>query len=125
MLSREQLIKSCKENHLTSLLCAQGYEATEDCNAMVAKWYGAELLDEFVDEIWDSGITIKNARIAEYIGRTKVAEFYQTTCAKDVEEFISECSTGFSGTPIDGSPFTRDDSDDYAREYWEAHHVED
>lgn len=222
MLSREQLIKSCQENHLTSLLCEQGYEATEedvlndnpelaedddtavypspdcqkeralkesvmtrmlqenldfgplmetddeterddhpermearcdiveaiaerwvdgyfytgkkkcelqlaqeDCNAMVAKWYGAELLDEFVDEIWDSGITIKNARIAEYIGRTKVAEFYQTTCAKDVEEFISECSTGFSGTPIDGSPFTRDDSDDYAREYWEAHHVED
>ena len=222
MLSREQLIKSCKENHLTSLLCAQGYEATEedvlndnpelaedddtavypsqenqkerdlkeavmirmlqetldfgplmetddeterddhpermearcdiveaiaerwvdgyfytgkkkrelqlaqaDCDAMVAKWYGAELLDDFVDEIWDSGITIKNERIAEYIGRTKIAEFYQTTCAKDVEEFISECSTGFSGTPIDGSPFTRDDSDDYAREYWEVHHVED
>ena len=30
MLSREQLIKSCQENHLTSLLCAQGYEATEE-----------------------------------------------------------------------------------------------
>lgn len=78
-----------------------------------------------LDEIWYSGITIKNERIAEYIGRTKVAEFYQTTCAKDVEEFMSECSTGFSGTPIDGSPFTPDDSDDYAREYWDAHHVED
>ena len=221
MLSRDQLIKSCKENHLTSLLCAQGYEATEedvlndnpelaadddtavypspatqkerdlkesvmirmlqenldfgplmetddetdrddhpermearcdiieviaerwvggvytgkrkrelqlaqaDCNALVAKWYGAELLDELVDALWATGETITNERVAEYVGRTKIAEFYLTTCAKDVEEFISECSTGFSDTPIDGSPFTRDDSDEYAREYWETHHVED
>ncbi len=221
MLSRKQLIKSCRENHLTSLLCEQGYEATEEdvlndnpelaadddtavypsqetqkerdlkeavmirmlqenldfgplmetddetdrddhpermearcdivekvaerwvegrytgkkkrelelaqnyCESLVTEWYGANLLFDFVDEIWDSGITIQNEQIAEYIGRTKIAEFYKTTCAKDVEEFISECSTGFSGTPIDGSPFTRDDSDDYAREYWETHHVED
>ena len=222
MLSRDQLIKSCNENHLTSLLCCQGYEATEedvlndnpelaadddtavypsqdyqkerdlkeavmirmlqenldfgplmetddeterddhpermearcdiieaiaerwvdgvytgkkwkrelglaqeDCAAMVAKWYGAELLDDFVDEIWDSGITMKSERIAEYIGRTKIAEFFVTTYAKTADEFADECSTGFSGTPIDGSPFSRDDADDYAREYWETHHVED
>jgi hypothetical protein len=96
--------------------------AQADCDELVSKWYGSELLDELVEALWDTGETIKNERIAEYVGRTKIAEFFQTTSAKDVEEFKDECSCGFSGTPIDGSPFDRDASDSYAEEYWEAHH---
>lgn len=216
MLTRQQLIKSCEENHVTSLRCGQGYEATEadvladnpdlhednlmheserfelektikestmfrmlvetldygplmetddetdrddhaermdarcdicdqiaerwvagrytgkakrelelaqaDCHELVSKWYGSELLDEFIDEIWNSETTIQSERIAEYVGRTKIAEFFLTTSAKDVEEFKDECSCGFSGTPIDGSPFDREASDSYAEEYWDAHH---
>jgi len=95
--------------------------AQADCDALVAKWYGSELLDELVEALWDTGETIKSERIAEYVGRTKIAEFFAVTSAKNADEFVEECSTGFSGTPIDGSPFTRDDSDAYAREYWDAH----
>ena len=96
--------------------------AQADCDELVSKWYGFQLLDEFIDEIWNSETTIQSERIAEYVGRTKIAEFFQTTSAKDVEEFKDECSCGFSGTPIDGSPFDRDASDSYAEEYWDAHH---
>lgn len=95
--------------------------AQADCNALVAKWYGSELLDELVEALWATGETIENERIAEYVGRTKIAEFFTTTSAKNADEFAEECSTGFSGSPIDGSPFTRDDSDAYAHEYWDAH----
>lgn len=95
--------------------------AQADCNALVTKWYGSELLDELVEALWATGETIKSERIAEYVGRTKIAEFFTTTSAKNADEFAEECSTGFSGSPIDGSPFTRDDSDAYAHEYWNAH----
>ena len=95
--------------------------AQADCDSLVAKWYGAELLDELVEALWETGETITNERIAEYVGRTKIAEFFTTTSAKNADEFADECSTGFSGSPIDGSPFTRDDSDAYAHEYWDAH----
>ena len=96
-------------------------QAQADCNALVAKWYGSELLDELVEALWATGETITSERIAEYVGRTKIAEFFSTTSAKNADEFAEDCSTGFSGSPIDGSPFTRDDSDAYAHEYWDAH----
>lgn len=102
--------------HHTELELAQA-----DCNDLVTKWYGSELLDELVEALWATGETIENERIAEYVGRTKIAEFFTTTSAKNADEFADECSTGFSGSPIDGSPFTRDDSDAYAHEYWDAH----
>ena len=218
MLSRDQLIRTCQDNNLTSLMCCQGYEATEedvlndnpeldpnsddaqypspevqkerdlkesvmirmlqenldfgplmetddetdrddhpermgarcdiveviaerwvagsysdnyqktelelaqaDCNVLVSKWYGSELLDEIVEALWATGETITNERVAEYVGRTKIAEFFSTTSAKNADEFAEECSTGFSGSPIDGSPFTREASDAYAHEYWDAH----
>ena len=104
------------DRHHTELELAQA-----DCNALVTKWYGSELLDELVEAIWATGETIKSERIAECVGRTKIAEFFTTTSAKNADEFAEECSTGLSGSPIDGSPFTRDDSDAYAHEYWDAH----
>lgn len=104
------------DRHHTELELAQA-----DCNALVTKWYGSELLDELVEALWATGETITSERIAEYVGRTKIAEFFLTTSAKTADEFAEECSTGFSGSPIDGSPFTRDNSDAYAHEYWDAH----
>jgi hypothetical protein len=84
-----------------------------------------ELLAAMAFEIMshtNDDITVEDADVAEFLGKHQIEEFYQTTCAHNVEEFISECTCGLSGSPLDGSPFDCAAAEEYAREYWEAHH---
>jgi hypothetical protein len=104
----------------SELELAQNY-----CESLVTEWYGSTLLFDMAFEIMghtNDDLTVENADVAEYLGRMKIAEFYQITGAHNVEEFISECTCGLSGSPLDGSPFDCAAAEAYAREYWEAHH---
>ena len=99
--------------------------AQDDVRAKVSEWFGGQILDTVVDEIMaktNDQFTVEDPLLAEYIGKTEIEKYFQTTCAKTADEFCSEVSTGFSGSPLDGSPFGAAEAEKYATDYWERHH---
>ncbi len=99
--------------------------AQDDVRAKVTEWFGVQLITTVVDEIMaktNDQFTVEDPLLAEYIGKTEIENYFQTTCAKTAEEFCSEVSTGFSGSPLDGSPFGAAEAEKYAADYWERHH---
>jgi len=101
--------------------------AQYECNRLVDEWYAKRLFEPMAQEIMkhtNDDITVEDADVAEYLGRITIADFFQTTCAKNADEFAEEVTCGLSGSPLDGSPFGAAEAEAYARDYWEAHQPE-
>lgn len=101
--------------------------AKYECNRLVDEWYAKRLFVTMAQEIMNhtnDDITVEDAGVAEYLGRITIADFFQTTCAKNADEFAEEVTCGLSGSPLDGSPFGAAEAEAYARDYWEAHQPE-
>lgn len=76
---------------------------------------------EYFSANWYDGEKITSKTLAEYLGKTKIIELHETSCAATFDDFWSEVNTYFSGSVLDGSPFEADNAHDYAKFTWDRY----
>ena len=79
----------------------------------------AQTFDEILSHTNDE-IVISDSEVAEALGKYAIDDAFHVTDARNEDEFVDEATSILSGSPLDGSPFTASDAEDYARELWNA-----
>ena len=79
----------------------------------------AQTFDEILSHTNDE-IVISDSGVAEALGKYAIDDAFHVTDARNEDEFVDEATSILSGSPLDGSPFTASDAEDYARELWNA-----
>lgn len=79
----------------------------------------AQTFDEILSHTNDE-IVISDSGVAKALGKYAIDDAFHVTDARNEDEFVDEATSILSGSPLDGSPFTASDAEDYARELWNA-----